>query len=122
MPITAPTSTPGVSNAAVDCRVGMTAANTTTDTVASPPMAVFAKPTTNAARPSSNQASPAISFGGSPRWAEDQSFWGKPRLTPPWLGSSQRAVTTLPRVKKCTPSSPWAWLSPKRLFFQPPNE
>jgi putative drug exporter of the RND superfamily len=23
---------------------------------------------------------------------------GKPRLTPPWLGSSQRDVTTLPRV------------------------
>jgi hypothetical protein len=23
---------------------------------------------------------------------------GKPRLTPPWLGSGQREVTTLPRV------------------------
>ena len=23
---------------------------------------------------------------------------GKPRLTPPWLGSSQREVTALPRV------------------------
>ena len=33
-------------------------------------------------------------------------FGGKPRLTPPWLGSSQRLVTTLPRVKKCTPSGP----------------
>jgi uncharacterized membrane protein YfcA len=27
-------------------------------------------------------------------------FCGKPRLMPPWLGSSQREVTTLPRVKK----------------------
>ncbi len=43
-----------------------------------------------------------------------QVFWGKPRLIPPWLGSSQREVTTLPRVKKCTPSMPWAWVSPKR--------
>jgi Cupin len=25
-------------------------------------------------------------------------FTGKPRLTPPWLGSSQRDVTALPRV------------------------
>ena len=31
---------------------------------------------------------------------------------PPWLGSSQRVVTALPRVKKCTPSVPWAWVSP----------
>lgn len=50
------------------------------------------------------------------------AFWGKPRLMPPWLGSSQREVTTLPRVKKCTPSVPWAWVSPNRLFFQPPKE
>lgn len=50
------------------------------------------------------------------------AFWGKPRLMPPWLGSSQRDVTTLPRVKKCTPSVPWAWVSPNRLFFQPPKE
>lgn len=32
---------------------------------------------------------------GRPYW-----FCGKPRLRPPWLGSSQRDVTTLPRVKK----------------------
>ena len=25
-------------------------------------------------------------------------FWGKPRSTPRWRGSGQRAVTTLPRV------------------------
>ena len=41
-----------------------------------------------------------------------QTFCGKPRLMPPWLGSSQRVVTTLPRVKKLTPSTPWAWVSP----------
>ena len=51
-----------------------------------------------------------------------QSFWGKPRLRPPWLGSSQRDVTTLPRVKKWTPSIPCACVSPKREAFQPPNE
>ena len=51
-----------------------------------------------------------------------QTFWGKPSSMPPWLGSSQREVTTLPRVKKCTPSMPWAWVSPKRLLFQPPKE
>ena len=38
--------------------------------------------------------------------ASAQLFCGKPRLRPPWLGSSQREVTTLPRVKKCTPSMP----------------
>jgi hypothetical protein len=27
-----------------------------------------------------------------------QELTGKPRLTPPWLGSGQREVTTLPRV------------------------
>jgi hypothetical protein len=48
-------------------------------------------------------------------------FWGKPRLRPPWLGSSQRLVMALPRVKKCTPSVPWAWLSPNSEFFQPPK-
>ena len=37
-----------------------------------------------------------------------QVFWGKPRLMPPWLGSSQRLVTALPRVKKWMPSVPWA--------------
>ncbi len=51
-----------------------------------------------------------------------QTFCGKPSSMPPWLGSSQREVTTLPRVKKCTPSMPWAWVSPKRLLFQPPKE
>ena len=30
--------------------------------------------------------------------AMDYRFTGKPRLTPPWLGSSQRDVTALPRV------------------------
>jgi hypothetical protein len=28
----------------------------------------------------------------------DYLFTGKPRLTPPWLGSSQREVTALPLV------------------------
>ncbi|SES70555.1 hypothetical protein SAMN04488546_0200 [Geodermatophilus poikilotrophus] len=51
-----------------------------------------------------------------------QAFCGNPRFRPPWLGSSQRLVITLPRVKKCTPSAPCAWVSPKRLFFQPPKE
>jgi len=51
-----------------------------------------------------------------------QAFCGKPRFRPPWLGSSQRLVMTLPRVKKCTPSAPCAWVSPKRLFFHPPKE
>ena len=51
-----------------------------------------------------------------------QAFCGKPRLRPPWLGSSHRLVMTLPRVKKCTPSAPCACASPKRLFFQPPKE
>jgi len=32
------------------------------------------------------------------RRAADYVLTGKPRLTPPWLGSSQREVTTLPRV------------------------
>ena len=30
--------------------------------------------------------------------AAPQTFWGKPSSMPPWLGSSQREVTTLPRV------------------------
>ena len=51
-----------------------------------------------------------------------QAFWGKPRLMPPWEGSSQRVVTTLPRVKKWKPSVPWAWVSPNSEFFQPPKE
>src|SRR5208283_5321656 len=51
-----------------------------------------------------------------------QVFCGKPRFMPPWLGSSHLLVTTLPRVKKWTPSVPCAWLSPKSEFFQPPNE
>jgi len=48
-------------------------------------------------------------------------FWGNPSSMPPWLGSSQRLVMALPRVKKCTPSVPWAWLSPKSEAFQPPK-
>jgi len=32
------------------------------------------------------------------RIALSQRFCGNPRLIPPWLGSSQRLVTTLPRV------------------------
>jgi hypothetical protein len=51
-----------------------------------------------------------------------QPFVGKPRLRPPWLGSNHRLVTTLPRVKKWTPSVPCAWLSPNSEFFQPPKE
>ncbi len=31
---------------------------------------------------------------------------GKPRSTPRWMGSGQRLITTLGRVKKCTPSGP----------------
>ena len=34
----------------------------------------------------------------------------------------QRWVTALVRVKKCTPSIPWAWLSPKSESFHPPKE
>ena len=49
-------------------------------------------------------------------------FWGKPRLSPPWLGSSQRLVTTLPLVKNCTPSVPCACALPNNELFQPPNE
>jgi hypothetical protein len=55
-------------------------------------------------------------------YASGQVFCGNPRLIPPWLGSNQRAVTTFPRVKKCTPSTPWAWLSPNSEDFQPPKE
>ena len=51
-----------------------------------------------------------------------QRWVGKPRSTPPWLGSGHRVVTTLPRVKKWTPSVPWAWESPKSDCFQPPKE
>ena len=51
-----------------------------------------------------------------------QTFCGKPRFRPPWLGSSQRVVITLPRVKKWKPSTPWAWVSPNSEFFQPPKE
>ena len=50
-----------------------------------------------------------------------QAFCGKPSSIPPWLGSSHRLVMALPRVKKCTPSVPWAWLSPNREAFQPPK-
>ena len=37
-------------------------------------------------------------------------------------GSIHRVVTTLPRVKKWTPSVPWAWVSPNSERFQPPKE
>ena len=37
-------------------------------------------------------------------------------------GSIHRVVTTLPRVKKWTPSAPWAWVSPSSDRFQPPKE
>ena len=53
---------------------------------------------------------------------EGQVFCGKPRLTPPWDGSSHRLVTTLDRAKKSTPSGPYACASPNRESFQPPNE
>src|SRR3954452_12494032 len=66
-------------------------------------------------------AAPPIADSTAPAsWS--QSCVGKPRLIPPWDGSSQREVTTLPRVKKCTPSVPCAWVSPNNEFFQPPNE
>ena len=42
-------------------------------------------------------------------------------VDPPWLGSAQRVVTTLPRVKKWKPSVPWAWVSPNSEAFQPPK-
>ena len=48
-------------------------------------------------------------------------FWGKPSSMPPWLGSSQRLVMAFCRVKKFTPSMPWAWESPNREAFQPPK-
>ena len=51
-----------------------------------------------------------------------QAFCGNPRFSPPWLGSNQRDVITLPRVKKCSPSTPCACVSPKSEFFQPPKE
>ncbi len=50
-----------------------------------------------------------------------QAFCGKPSSMPPCEGSSQRLVIALPRVKKCTPSVPWAWLSPNSDAFQPPK-
>ncbi len=69
------------------------------------------------------RAGPVVEGAGSPCGRGlVQEFCGKPRLMPPWLGSSQRLVTTLPRVKKWTPSVPWAWLSPKSELFQPPKE
>jgi hypothetical protein len=40
------------------------------------------------------RVSPDRSAGGDP----PQPLVGKPRFTPPWEGSSQREVTTLPRV------------------------
>jgi hypothetical protein len=40
---------------------------------------------------------------------------------PPWPGSIQRLVMALPRVEKCAPSVPWAWLSPNGDAFQPPK-
>ena len=48
-------------------------------------------------------------------------FCGKPSSMPPWLGSSQRLVMALPRVKNCTPSAPWACVSPNSEDFQPPK-
>ena len=55
--------------------------------------------------------------------AAGQSCCGKPRSIPCRVdGSGQRAVTTLPRVKKWIPSTPWAWVSPNSEDFQPPNE
>ena len=57
-------------------------------------------------------------------WAVSRGV-GKPRSTPcerRAAGSPQREVTTLPRVKKCTPSVPWAWESPNSERFQPPKE
>ena len=52
-----------------------------------------------------------------------QRYWfcGKPSSMPPWLGSSQRLVMAFCRVKNCTPSMPWAWLSPNSDAFQPPK-
>ncbi len=60
-------------------------------------------------------------FGGQCHGGVSHLFSGKPRLMPPWLGSSQRWVMALPRVKNCTPSVPWAWASPNREAFQPPK-
>ena len=54
-----------------------------------------------------------------------QTFCGNPSSRPPCgrlAGSIHRVVTTLPRVKKCTPSAPWAWVSPSSDRFQPPKE
>ncbi len=49
---------------------------------------------------------PAQDRGAAQDFGRGQEFVGKPRLMPPWEGSSQRWVTALPRVKNRTPSSP----------------
>ena len=43
-------------------------------------------------------------------------------MMPPWLGSSQRAVTAFWAVKNRNPSAPWALVSPNSESFQPPKE
>ncbi|GIH96639.1 hypothetical protein Psi01_72690 [Planobispora siamensis] len=67
-------------------------------------------PPPGAYRPFGDPAGGAVrprGTGGGPRCGEPRAasphrgaylFVGNPRLTPPWLGSSQREVTTLPRV------------------------
>src|SRR4029450_6777730 len=47
---------------------------------------------------------------------------GNPRSTFDVAGSGQRDVTILPRVKNCTPSGPYMWLSPNSDASPPPNE
>ncbi|GLV49423.1 hypothetical protein TBS_00070 [Thermobispora bispora] len=55
--------------------------------------------------PLMNADATSLPGGGTPRRPvaaraspEGHEFVGKPRFTPPWEGSSQREVTTLPRV------------------------
>jgi hypothetical protein len=48
--------------------------------------------------PSAAASDPSVGAALTLLLTQRQVLTGKPRLTPPWLGSSQREVTTLPRV------------------------
>jgi hypothetical protein len=50
-----------------------------------------------------------------------QGVRGKPRSTFDVTGSGQRGVTTFARARKCIPSGPYMWRSPKSDAFQPPK-
>jgi hypothetical protein len=51
-----------------------------------------------AARPGGAPAGEVRPAPGAARLRGLHEFTGNPRFTPPWLGSSQREVTTLPWV------------------------